>query len=106
MTESFVDFLFKIIVVLAVVCVIACVYVVDKYEEPIEPTTENLSTQKTMELIDNYKIVTPLVAGSNVGIHSTIYVVHDNDRNVTCYLYDDGISCIPDRFLEEVEKWE
>lgn len=63
-----------------------------------------LDLQKTVEIMDSYEVVTPLVPGSNLGIHNKIYVVHDNDRNVTCWLYDDGISCIPDRFLEEVEK--
>ena len=66
-----------------------------------------LYPKKTVELIDSYEmIVYPLdgEGGYRFGIHSTMYVVHDNDSNVTCWLYDDGISCIPDRFLDEVEK--
>ena len=60
-----------------------------------------LYPQKNMEPVDSFDIVTPF---GELTIHSTMYVVHDNDRNVTCWLYDDGISCIPDRFLDEVER--
>lgn len=63
--------------------------------------SESIYPEKTMEPVDSFDVVTPF---GELTIHNTMYVVHDDDRNVTCYLYDDGISCIPDRYLEEVEK--
>lgn len=99
-SKSFISFCLSILVVIVIAAVITGFYVVDNYEEP---TAEDLHPQKTMELLDSYDIVTPSYFGE-LTVHSKMYVVHDNDRNVTCYLYDDGISCIPDRFLEEVKK--
>jgi len=103
MTKSFISFYISILVVIIVAAVISGFYAYKNYEEPTS-TTESFSCcpQKTMKFVDSYDVVTP----SNFGVtaHSIMYVVHDDDRNVTCWLYDDGISCIPDRFLEEVRK--
>ena len=38
-----------------------------------------------------------------VGQGNSVYVMHDDMRNVTCWVYDfyGGISCIPDRELDK-----
>ena len=58
----------------------------------------SLLPEEDMELVDSYDI------DAQPYTRHTVYVYHDNDRNITCYLYDDGISCIPDWFFEVVEK--
>lgn len=108
-SKSFVGLCSWIAVIVVIVVIVGIIVggflVMNRGIENANIESEFLSSQKTMELLDTYDIVTPSRFGE-LSIHSTMYVVHDSDRNVTCYLYDDGISCIPDRFLEEVWKWE
>ena len=102
-SKSFIELCLGIVAVVVIVGVIVGGFlVVNRGIENANMESEFLSSQKTMEFLDIYDIVTPSRIGE-LSIHSTLYVVHDNDRNVTCYLYDDGISCIPDGLLEEVE---
>lgn len=99
-SKSFITFCLSILVIVIIAAVVAGYVVYKNYEGP---NTEQVSIKETIELVDTYDIVTPSYFGE-LTVHSKMYVVHDNDRNVTCWLYDDGISCIPDWFLEEVEK--
>lgn len=91
MTKNFIyiAFCLSIVAVIIIIGILSAFLVIEygDYEKPF-------NTQKTMELVDDYRIVVPLIT------QDMIYVYHDNDRNVTCYIYDDGISCIPDWFLE------
>lgn len=101
-SKNFIYICSWIVVVVVVAGVLTGGFFIYKDHITANKESEPLYPQKTIELLDTYKIVTPLVVGSDFVVYSKMYVVHDNDRNVTCYLYDDGISCIPDRFLEEV----
>ena len=98
-SKNFITLCIGIVIVVVVVGAVAAGYIIYKDQTAtIEP--KPLYSQKTIELVDRFDLAVPF---GEVTLHSKMYVVHDNDRNVTCYLYDDGISCIPDRFLEEVE---
>ena len=103
-SKNYIKLLLGIFVAVVIVGAIATGLIINK-DHVIAAAIESkpLYSQKTIELVDRFDLAVPF---GEVVLHSKIYVVHDNDRNVTCYLYDDGISCIPDRFLEEVRKWE
>lgn len=62
----------------------------------VSESSTPLYPEKNMTLIERYDIVRPVPGGGS--LHNVIYVYHDNERNVTCYLYN-GISCIPDCYI-------
>jgi len=70
----------------------------------VEEQVDAIEIPETIELVDSFNMVTYLGDGDVLGVHNTIYVVHDSNRNVTCYLYKDGISCILDRRLKGENK--
>lgn len=100
MTKNFISFVLSIFGVIVVAALISAFFVIE-YGDYTRQTEEPLLPEKTMEIVDSYDIVTSF---GDISHHTVIHVYHDNDRNVTCYLYGNGISCIPDWFFEEVEK--
>lgn len=97
MTKNFISFVLSIFAVIVVAALISAFFIIE-YGDYVRQTEVSLLPEKDMELVDSYDI------DAQSYTRYTIYVYHDNDRNITCWLYDDGISCIPDRFLEEVRK--
>lgn len=65
-------------------------------EISIEIVESSTHSEENITFIETYKTSIPFAES---GIHNRIFVVHDNKRNVTCYLYKDGISCIPDYYI-------
>ena len=49
-----------------------------------------------LTLIDRYEVATYI---GTIPFYDDVYIYHDDKRNVTCYLYNDGISCIPDCYI-------
>lgn len=98
-SRNFITLCVGIVIIVTVVGAIVSGFFIYRDYEATVMESKPLYPQKTMEPVDSFDVVIPF---GEITIHNPIYVVHDNDRNVTCYLYDDGISCIPDRFLEEV----
>ena len=79
------------LVTLGVVIVAALIASLTVYEEDIP---KKLQSEKDITFIK-----TSIPFGES-NIYNRIYIIHDNERNVTCYLYNDGISCIPDCYIE------
>ena len=97
MTKNFISFVLSIFGVIVVAALISAFFVIE-YGGYTRQNEVSLLPEEDMELVDSYDI------DAQPYTRHTVYVYHDNDRNVTCYLYDDAISCIPDWFFKEVEK--
>lgn len=65
----------------------------------IQPPHYNTTEEKVYKYKEYNEYMT-LISGDE---YSTVIVVHDDERNVTCWIYKDGyaggISCIPDSQL-------
>ena len=96
MTKNFISFVLSIFGVIVVAALISAFFVIEYGDYTRHEVS--LLPEEDMELVDSYDI------DAQPYTRHTVYVYHDNDRNVTCYLYDDAISCIPDWFFKEVEK--
>lgn len=58
--------------------------------------SSSLPSEKDITFEEIYRTSIPF---GSTRVYGRIYIVHDNKRNVTCYLYKDGISCIPDYYI-------
>lgn len=106
-SRTFIKFCLAII---GVVIVLALVTSVIIYEDEImrELTSKtitietnessSLPSEKDITFEEIYRTSIPF---GSIRVYGRIYIdiVHDNKRNVTCYLYKDGISCIPDYYI-------
>ena len=61
-------------------------------------SSKPLHLEENMTFIGSYE--TSIHFYGESGMYNRINIIHDDKRNVTCYLYDEGISCIPDCYIE------
>ena len=96
-----------ILIIVTIIAVIGTLYISDVIHETHEKEIELIPEtaipfypEGNMILLDTYKTSVPYgITMLEANVYKKIYVIHDNKRNVTCYLYDNGINCIHDCYI-------
>ena len=90
------------LVIVGIVVIAGLIALATIYEEDIKKlggaveitfgiSESSTPSEENMTFIASYETSIPFTES---GIHNRIFIVHDNKRNVTCYIHQEGISFI------------
>ena len=100
------NFIKLYLLIVGVVVILGLVVSTVIYEEKIMKKLESkiisfgINESSVLQSEKDITFIKTSIPFGESNIYNRIYIIHDNERNVTCYLYNDGISCIPDYYIK------